>query len=263
MTLHAEATSRALVAADPAAAVSGLADSVPYMLAGGAGTGTCSASRGLTPARRSHTTSSADPRTRSPRGPRRSGASTWRWRPRTRRRPRRFAGSSAATRGCSLASSAAALPDLDAAVVAFAPHTAVPGVANNLAAARLGAARVHVATGQDAAARPLLEQVVADLSALPAGTEWLRPYLLAQGAGRARGGARARSGWRSRACHGAARRGRGGVPRRRGPAGEPRRDRGAPLITCAVRRAAIAPPADHGAMGRRCGAADEPCRRSR
>lgn len=75
---------------------------------------------------------------------------------------------------------AAALVDLVAAAVAYAPHVAVPGNVERLAAARLGAARVHLAAGRDAQARPLLEQVVADLSALPAGTEWLRPYLLAR-----------------------------------------------------------------------------------
>ena len=171
------ATSRAVQAADPASAVATLADKVPYMLAA-RGYRHVQCVEGLTPLAFAY-----DELGRSA-----DAIAAWSaaercldvaMAPEDEAPAAAFRGLIRGYQGV-LASSAATLPDLDAAVVAFAPHAAVPGVANNLAAARLGAARVHVATGQDAAARPLLEQVVADLSALPAGTEWLRPYLLAR-----------------------------------------------------------------------------------
>lgn len=77
-------------------------------------------------------------------------------------------------------SGASGLRDLEDAAAAFAPHVALIGVAEHLAAARLGIAAVHIAGGRDAEARGPLEAVVAELSALPPGPEWLRRFLSAR-----------------------------------------------------------------------------------
>jgi hypothetical protein len=176
MTLNAE-VGRALVAADPAAAVSGLAASVPHLLAARAyrfeqcveGLRLIGHAYDLLGRTAEAATNMAEAERCLDRVAEAEDAAPM---AAMRRLVRGYRGL--------LAGDSAALADLVAAAEAFTPHVEVDGVAESLAAARLGAARVHVAAGRDEAARPLLEQVIADLSALPPGPEWFRPYLLAQ-----------------------------------------------------------------------------------